>query len=45
MLQGIAMFWGIALATYYGSHICVDVAVGAPAANRAGAASTCWPPH
>lgn len=24
MLQGIALFWGIALATYYGSHICVD---------------------
>jgi TRAP-type C4-dicarboxylate transport system permease small subunit len=25
MLQGIALFWGVALATYYGSHICVDV--------------------
>ena len=25
MLQGIALFWGIALATYRGSHICVDV--------------------
>ena len=25
MLQGIALFWGFALATYYGSHICVDV--------------------
>lgn len=25
MLQGIALFWGIALATYYGSHICVDI--------------------
>ncbi|QHE77418.1 TRAP transporter small permease [Hydrogenophaga sp. PBL-H3] len=25
MLQGIAMFWGIALATYYGTHICVDL--------------------
>ena len=26
LLQGIALFWGIALATYRGSHICVDVA-------------------
>ena len=25
MLQGIALFWGMALATYYGSHICVDL--------------------
>lgn len=25
LLQGIALFWGFALATYYGSHICVDV--------------------
>lgn len=25
MIQGIALFWGVALATYYGSHICVDV--------------------
>ncbi len=25
MLQGIAMFWGIALATYYGTHIGVDI--------------------
>ncbi len=25
MLQGIAMFWGIALATYYGTHIAVDI--------------------
>jgi TRAP-type C4-dicarboxylate transport system permease small subunit len=25
MLQGIALFWGIALATYYGSHIAVDL--------------------
>ena len=25
MVQGIALFWGFALATYYGSHICVDV--------------------
>ncbi len=25
MLQGIALFWGFALATYYGSHICVDI--------------------
>ena len=25
MLQGIALFWGIALTTYYGSHICVDI--------------------
>lgn len=24
-LQAIAMFWGIALATFRGSHICVDV--------------------
>jgi TRAP-type C4-dicarboxylate transport system permease small subunit len=24
MVQGIALFWGVALATYYGSHICVD---------------------
>jgi TRAP-type C4-dicarboxylate transport system permease small subunit len=24
MIQGIALFWGVALATYYGSHICVD---------------------
>jgi TRAP-type C4-dicarboxylate transport system permease small subunit len=25
LLQGIALFWGMALATYYGSHICVDI--------------------
>lgn len=25
MIQGIALFWGLALATYYGSHICVDI--------------------
>jgi TRAP-type C4-dicarboxylate transport system permease small subunit len=25
MLQGISLFWGIALATYYGSHIAVDL--------------------
>lgn len=25
LLQGIALFWGFAVATYYGSHICVDV--------------------
>jgi len=24
-LQGIALFWGIAIATYRGGHICVDV--------------------
>ncbi|MFA7667593.1 MAG: TRAP transporter small permease [Burkholderiaceae bacterium] len=24
-LQGIALFWGIALATWRGSHICVDI--------------------
>jgi len=24
-LMGIALFWGIALATYHGSHICVDI--------------------
>jgi TRAP-type transport system small permease protein len=24
MVQGIALFWGVALATFYGSHICVD---------------------
>ncbi|MBE0547158.1 MAG: TRAP transporter small permease [Rubrivivax sp.] len=25
LLQGVALFWGIALASYRGSHICVDV--------------------
>lgn len=25
MVQGIALFWGMALATYYGSHISVDL--------------------
>jgi TRAP-type C4-dicarboxylate transport system permease small subunit len=25
MLQGIALFWGIALATWHGTHICVDL--------------------
>lgn len=25
LLQGIALFWGFAVTTYYGSHICVDV--------------------
>ncbi|NMG36423.1 TRAP transporter small permease subunit [Azoarcus sp. TTM-91] len=25
MLLGIALFWGIALATWHGSHICVDL--------------------
>ena len=25
LLQGIALFWGFALATYHGSHICVDI--------------------
>lgn len=25
MLLGIAMFWGVAVATYRGSHICVDL--------------------
>ena len=25
MIQGIALFWGVALSTYYGSHICVDM--------------------
>lgn len=25
IMQGIALFWGFAVATYYGSHICVDV--------------------
>lgn len=25
LLMGIALFWGIALASYHGSHICVDV--------------------
>ncbi len=25
LLQGIALFWGFAVATYYGSHICVDI--------------------
>lgn len=37
MLQGIALFWGVALATYYGSHICVDALwehLGPPARRR-----------
>jgi TRAP-type C4-dicarboxylate transport system permease small subunit len=25
LMQGIALFWGIAIATYYGGHICVDI--------------------
>jgi len=25
-LQAIALFWGIAVTTYYGTHICVDLA-------------------
>jgi TRAP-type C4-dicarboxylate transport system permease small subunit len=25
LLQGIALFWGFAVATYYGTHICVDI--------------------
>lgn len=25
MIQGVALFWGFALATFYGSHICVDI--------------------
>ena len=25
LLQGIALFWGFAVATYHGSHICVDI--------------------
>lgn len=25
MIQGVALCWGFALATYYGSHICVDI--------------------
>ena len=25
LLMGIALFWGIALTTYQGSHICVDI--------------------
>ncbi len=25
LLMAIALFWGIALATYHGSHICVDI--------------------
>ncbi|MBP8018994.1 MAG: TRAP transporter small permease [Hylemonella sp.] len=25
LMQGIALFWGFAIATYYGSHICVDI--------------------
>lgn len=25
MIQGVALSWGFALATYYGSHICVDI--------------------
>ncbi|MCW5654448.1 TRAP transporter small permease [Hydrogenophaga sp.] len=37
MLQGIAMFWGIALATYYGTHIGVDIVwehLGRPGRRR-----------
>ena len=36
--MGIALFWGIAIATYHGRHICVDVAVGTPGRAPAGAA-------
>lgn len=36
-LQGIAMFWGIAIATYRGSHICVDITW-----EHAGAAGRRW---
>jgi TRAP-type C4-dicarboxylate transport system permease small subunit len=25
-LQGVALFWGLAITTYAGSHICVDIA-------------------
>lgn len=25
LLQGIALMWGFAIATYHGSHICVDI--------------------
>lgn len=25
LLQAIALFWGIAIATYHGGHICVDI--------------------
>ncbi len=25
LMQGIALMWGFAVATYYGSHICVDI--------------------
>ena len=25
LLQGISLMWGFAIATYYGSHICVDI--------------------
>ena len=25
LIQGIALFWGFAVATYHGSHICVDI--------------------
>lgn len=25
LLQGVALMWGFAVATYYGSHICVDI--------------------
>jgi TRAP-type C4-dicarboxylate transport system permease small subunit len=43
MLQGIALFWGVALATYYGSHICVDIVW--EHLRPAGAAGwTSWPP-
>jgi TRAP-type transport system small permease protein len=36
-LQGIAVFWGIAIATYRGSHICVDITW-----EHAGAAGRRW---
>ncbi len=36
MLQAIALSWGFALATYYGSHICVDLfwELSSPATKR-----------
>ena len=36
MLQAVALSWGFALATYYGSHICVDLfwELNSPATKR-----------
>ncbi len=43
MVQGIALFWGLALATCYGSHICVDIVweqLKAPGRRRLDIAAT-----